>query len=232
MEPQIYMSSGVRQLFLARHDFYMEQVKLRVLRNFDQMEKDADRVADEIFDRLGSEYSEDGDMAAAAENAHEHGLEFYMLLSNMKTQTSLGAMASLYHQWDKDFRDFMEHELSHAYDRDQVTKYVWQSDINKLFDTVEEFGWPIRQAQWFKLLNACRLIVNVYKHGKGRSFDELARDYPRYLKGPLDDIAEASFLTTPDHEDLSITGEEFDQIACAMRQFWIDFPERSFLISK
>ena len=34
MEPQIYMSSGVRQLFLARHDFYMEQVKLRVLRNF------------------------------------------------------------------------------------------------------------------------------------------------------------------------------------------------------
>ena len=77
-------------------------------------------------------------MAAAAETAHEHGLEFYMLLSNMKTQTSLGAMASLYHQWDKDFRDFMERELSHAYE---------QSDINKLFDTVEEFGWPIRQAQ-------------------------------------------------------------------------------------
>ena len=60
MEPQIYMSSGVRQLFLARHDFYMEQVKARVLRNFDNMEKDADRVADEIYDRLGSEYSEDG----------------------------------------------------------------------------------------------------------------------------------------------------------------------------
>ena len=138
MEPQIYMSSGVRQLFLARHDFYMEQVKARVLRNFDNMEKDADQVADEIYDRLGSEYSEDGDMAAAAETAHEHGLEFYMLLSNMETQTSLGAMASLYHQWDKDFRDFMERELSHAYE---------QSDINKLFDTVEEFGWPIRQAQ-------------------------------------------------------------------------------------
>ena len=150
MEPQIYMWSGIRERFLARHDFYMEQVKARVLDNFDNMEEEANRVAEELYDRIGSTFPEGaGDMAAAAETAFEHGAEFYMLLRDMKSQTILGALASLYHQWDKTFRDFMESELSRAYDRDQVTKYVWQSNIEKLFDILEKFGWSVRQAEWF-----------------------------------------------------------------------------------
>ena len=85
-------------------------------------------------------------MAAAAETAHEHGLEFYMLLSNMKTQTSLGAMASLYHQWDKDFRDFMERELSHAYDRDR--NECWRLlMVHLFFLVILLFSSPV-SAQW------------------------------------------------------------------------------------
>ena len=101
-ELEIYMWSGARELFLARHDFYIEQVKVRVLGRFDNMEEEANRVAEEVYDRIGSAYSDgNGDMAAAAETALEHGQEFYMLLSDMKMQTTLGAMASLYHQWEK-----------------------------------------------------------------------------------------------------------------------------------
>ena len=204
-----------------------------MLSNFDNMEKEANRVAEEVYDRIGSEYSDGtGDMADAAEAAEDRGVAFYALLNDMKIQTTLGAMASLYHQWEKDFRDFIEHELSHAYDRDEVTKCVWRSNITELFKVLEEFGWPIRQTQCFQLLDACRLIVNVFKHGKGQSLDELARDYPQYLKGPFDGIAKASFLTIPEHEDLSITEEEFDYIAGAIRQFWTDFPERLFPVAE
>ena len=117
------------------------QRKVRVLDCFDNMEEEANRVAEEVYDRIGSAYSDgNGDMAAAAETALEHGQEFYMLLSDMKTQTTLGAMASLYHQWEKDFREFMERELPDTYDRD--TKSVWRSDINKLFDTLKSSGGP------------------------------------------------------------------------------------------
>ncbi len=73
--------------------------------------------------------------------------------------------------------------------------------------------------------------MNVYKHGKGQSLDELVRDHPRYLKSPLDGIAEASFLTTVDHDDLAITEAEFDEIAGAIRQFWMNFPERLFFVA-
>ena len=71
--------------------------------------------------------------------------------------------------------------------------------------------------------------MNVYKHGKGRSLDELAETYPEYLKeGEYDIIPLARELTTPDHEDLAVTDEEFEKIAGAMREFWVDFPERLF----
>ena len=232
MKPQLYMPSSQRDLFLDKHDFYMKQVKTRVLGNFKNIENEADKFAQEIYERIGSTHSDDEiDMADAAEIAEDRGHEFYMLLSDMRTQTTLGTMAALYHQWDKDVRGFLEDQLSNFYDPDKVTKFVWGCNINKVFEILEGFGWPIRQEKWFSLLNACRLIVNVYKHGKGSSLDELIRDYPQYLKGPVDDIPIASFLTIKFHEDLEVTEEEFDQIAGAIRQFWLDFPERQFPIA-
>lgn len=227
---QIYMWSGEREMLLARHDFYMEQVKVRVLGNFGNIEMEANKVAEEVYDRIKSECS-DGyeDMAAATETALEHGEGFYMLLSDMKIQTTLGALASLYHQWEKDFRGFMERELSEAYGPGKKTSFVWQSSTNQLFDFLEKLGWYLRRAEWFPLLNTCSSIVNVYKHGKGRSLDELSRDYPQYLKRPFEVTVEEALPINPDHEDLLLEEEEFNQIAGALRQFWVDFPERLFL---
>ena len=217
-------------MLLARHDFYMEQVKVRVLGNFGNMEKEADRVAEEVYRRIESKCSDgDEDMAAAAETALEHGEGFYLLLSDMKTQTTFGALASLYHQWEKDFRGFMERELSDVHHRDNIKKFIWRWNTRELFEILEKFGWSVRQAQWYPLLNACRLIVNVYKHGKGLALDELSQDYPQYLKKPFDVTVEEAFPISPDHEDLLLTEEEFEQIAGALRQFWVDFPERLFL---
>ena len=208
MIPVILMRPLKRELILARQNFYMEQVKVRVLGNFHNMEEEATQFGDKVFGQ-----SEDDD------SKYWDAAEFYMLLRDMKTQTTLGALASLYHQWEKEFRDFMENELSRSYGRAKITNCVWKSEINEIFSKLEKFGWSIRQAQWFSLLNACRLIVNVYKHGKGPSFKELGRDYPQYLKGWDDDMDDY-------YEALEITEEEFDEIAGALRQFWMDFPER------
>lgn len=115
MELQLYMWSGTRRSLLARHDFYVEQVKARVLSHFEgDLSEEAERYTDEEYERLGSMYGgEDSDMAAIAETAIERGQEFYGLLSDLKKQTMLGALAGLYHQWDKDLRDFVEQELAH-----------------------------------------------------------------------------------------------------------------------
>ena len=93
MKPKIYMWSSWRSAYLARHDFYMEQVRARVLRNFDNMEEEAEQINNEIAERLASLRSEGGDMAAAAEIARHDGMEFFMFLSHLKTQTTLGGVS-------------------------------------------------------------------------------------------------------------------------------------------
>ena len=59
------MWSGIRKRFLARHDFFIEQVKARVLDNFKNMEGEANRFAKELYDKMGSTFPEGADMAAA-----------------------------------------------------------------------------------------------------------------------------------------------------------------------
>ena len=107
-----------------------------------------------------------------------------------------------------------------------------ETKIEELFDTIEKFGWPIREASFFHLLCSCRLIVNVYKHGKGPALDALIKNYPQYLKGRYKDSVESSSLAAPRHEDLAVTEAEFDQIGEGIRQFWTDFPKRLVLATE
>lgn len=231
-EPQLYMWKGLKDIVLTRHDFFVEQIKARVLGNFDNIEAEADQKADQVYDHLGSMPSWGGeDMSDAAETAFEAGYEFYELLSDMRTQTMLSAVASLYQQWDKELRYFLEHELCHAYDRDDVIKFCWRSPIGPVFKLLADFGWDVKPEAYFPLLDACRLIVNVYKHGKGGSLNDLAANYPQYLKKPTQGLAGLAFLDVTDFKDLDVTLEEFDELANAIRSFWLAFPERLYLPS-
>ena len=229
MKPQIIMSSRERDHLLARHDFYMMQIKVRLLRNFDNMEEEAEQINNELFERLAAFDSEGGDRAARAEMACHDGMAFFLLMRNLQIQTTLGALASLYHQWEKDLRGFLQRQITASSDGNEIKDYFWKRDITNLFDALDRFGWPIREAQFYYHLNSCRLIVNVYKHGKGNSLKSLIEYCPQYLKKRFRDFSELPFLGTSRHEDLAVTEEEFDQIAAGIRQFWTDFPRRLVL---
>jgi len=231
VEPQLYMWIGVRRRILRRHDFYVAQIRARVLSQFQDIEGEATRYADEEYDRLGSlPGDENSDMAVVAEIAHDRGLEFYMLLADLRKQTLLGALAGLYHQWDKDLRDFVEKELTHSIVRETAKKIAWAANVAKVFELLEQFGWNCRACPFFPAIDACRLIVNVYKHGKGHSLEDLARTYPEYLEeSPGFDSTQAAFPTRSlDHEKLTVSQAQFEQIAGALRKFWEEFPERLF----
>jgi len=110
---------------------------------------------------------------------------FYNLLSDLRKQMMLAALAGLYHQWGKDLREFIGHELVHDPGREVAAKLAWTSGIATVLQMLEKFGWACRAQQFFAPIDACRLVVNVYKHGKGQSLDELITRYPRYLKQPF-----------------------------------------------
>jgi hypothetical protein len=231
MKPQLYMWSPIREHILNRHDFFISQVRTRVFSQFLDIEGEAESHANAEYERLGSlPYREDIEMADVAEWATNRGHERYALLRDLKKQMILGALAGIYHQWDKDLREFIERELRHNYNADFVLKTAWNEDV---FDILKEFGWDCRSSNFFKEIDACRLIVNVYKHGKGRSLDDLAKLYPTFLKNIMDEFGGiwATANRAPDHEWLEISDAQFENLAAALRKFWVEFPERLFLQS-
>src|SRR5690349_6591649 len=116
MEPQLYMWDGVRESILRRHDFYVKQVKERILSQFEDIEDQAENYFKNEYERLGSlPFHEDIDMSEIVEWANGRAQEFYGLLHDLKKQMLFGSLAGMYHQWDKELREFFEMELRHNY---------------------------------------------------------------------------------------------------------------------
>jgi hypothetical protein len=167
-----------------------------------------------------------GDAADAATDAMH---EFYSSLSELKKQMHLGTLAGLYHQWEKNLRDFLEHELNHYLLKEQADKHAWYGDIAKVFDLLNEFGWDCRSAFFWEKLNACRLAVNAYKHRKGASLGELGRNHQEHLKHPFPEKLRSTRPSSViNYEWLEVSEAQFDEIACALRAFWEHFPDRLY----
>lgn len=231
MQLQLYMWSGQREHYLSRHNFYVEQVKTKVFAQFYNLETDADKYAEAEYARLGSlQGDQNSDMSEIADIARERSYDYFSMLSDLKLQMLLGGLAGLYHQWDKDLRDFIERELTNYSEKGAVEKLVWKSPVEGVFDVLREFGWDLSACDFFPKIDACRLIVNVYKHGKGVSLNALEERYPEYIDTPFSRAEVPHFFDGHlSHEWLSVTDSQVDEIAAAFSSFWKQFPERLYL---
>lgn len=224
---QLDMTHDMKRLIFKGHDFYVAQIKQRVVAQFQDMEGEANRYAQAEYERLGSRRgSDDGDMASIAEDAYGNAVEYYQLLAHLRQSVIISALASLYYQWEKQLRDFIQMELSHEISRDNAVKIAWSRDIANVFDLLRYLGWDVRSESFFPLMDACRLVVNVFKHGQGNSLTELYSLYPEYVPDPLARADTPNRATDVHHEWLSLTEDQFTQIADGLRAFWKKFPER------
>src|SRR5579864_864240 len=228
---QLYMYSGNRRVYLERHDFYVGQVRTRVLAQFRDIEAEAERHSETIYNELAeAPGGEDSDLSEIADYALESGHERYELLHDLRDQMVFSAVAGMYHQWDKDLRDFVEHELRH--DLVNADKIAWDQKSSAMFDLLKEFGWDCRARPFYPTIDACRLVVNVYKHGQGSSLKILASTYPEYLKNPIVLGTEDRAFADGDDLDyqwLAVSEAQFERFGEAMCSFWQEFPERLFL---
>jgi hypothetical protein len=232
MEPQLYMWSETRRRIIDRHNFYAAQVVAKVLAQFRDIETEAKAYAERQYNELASVPAhEDVDGSELAELANDRGQQLYGLLHDLKQQMILGAAAGMFHQWDKDLRTFAERELTHNFARQDAEDVAWKQGGGSMFELLEQFGWNCRAAWFYPKIHACRLVVNVYKHGKGASLTDLAKLYPEYVNNPYPmDAHEFTFAENLlRHEWLTVSVDHFDEFAGALRGFWQEFPERLFL---
>jgi len=219
-----------REFLIAGHLFYVEQARKRLLSQFEDIEAEADKAAEEWLERSSRRFDPDrhdpGDFYEAANDA---GIEFYGLLSEMRNQTSLSVIAGMFHEWDKQFRDWMVREIQHWHDGDAAALKVWSADFGQIAELLESLGWKISSTDYFRQLDASRLVVNVYKHGKGRSLEDLKQNYPEYLDDPFSGSGGAfSDVEHRDHTHLKVSKDQFQAFSDAIVAFWQAVPENIF----
>lgn len=217
-----------RQSLIKAHLFYVEQAQKRLLSQFDDIEAEADKAAEAWLESSGQHFDPDRhDPGDFYEAANDVGIEFYQLLSDMREQTRLSVVAGMFHEWDKQLRNWLAREIQHWHRGDTTSLQVWSVNFGDIADLLESFGWGLRSKEYFRTLDACRLVVNVYKHGDGKSLAELNSNYPEYLDDPLGNIG-GGFLSDPkyrNHTHLKVNDDQFQAFSEAIQAFWRDVPE-------
>jgi hypothetical protein len=219
-----------RQSLIAGHLFYVEQARKRLLSQFEDIESEADKAADAWLERNSGRFDPDrDDDGSFYEAANDAGIEFYTLLSDMRDQTRLGVVAGMFHEWDKQLRDWLVREIQHWHHGDTAALKVWSADFVQIAELFESIGWATCSAEYFQKLDACRLVVNVYKHGKGKSLKDLKQRYPEYLDDPFGGSGAAfSGVEHRDHTHLKVSDEQFQAFSDAVVAFWQAVPENIF----
>jgi hypothetical protein len=216
-----------RQSLITGHLFYVEQARKRLLSQFEDIEGEADKAAEAWLEENSHRFDPDRhDEGQFYEAAHDEGIEFYQLLSDMRDRTRLSVIAGMYHEWEKQLRKWLSDEIRHWHAGGIVQETVWKVDFGKLLEFLESLDWEVRSQTYFSKLDACRLVVNVYKHGKGNSLNDLKQSYPEYLRDPFSHIGGAfSGLNYLDYTHLSVFDDQLQGFSDAIVAFWKDVPK-------
>jgi hypothetical protein len=219
-----------RQSLIASHLFYVEQARKRLLVQFDDIDTEADAIGVHALERNSKLYNPDSDNGDhLQEDAYEQMCEFHRLLSDMRDQTRLSVVAGMFHEWDKQLRDWLVREIQHWHHGDTAALKVWSADFVQIAELLESIGWPVCGAEYFRMLDACRLVVNVYKHGAGKSLEDLKQKYPEYLDCPFGGSGTGfSSVQYRDHTHLKVSDDQFQAFSNAIVAFWHAVPENIF----
>ena len=219
------MTAYDRQLHIDRHLFYWEQAKERLLDQFTELEdpRNADKCIEQWLSNNAHRFNPDW---------HDHddfcdkAFDFYLRLIALGNQTKLSVLAGMFHAWEKEFRDWLINEIRHWHWSEKLPTVIGKASFENLLALADALAWNIREKEYFAKLDTCRLVVNVYKHGAGSSFEQLREKYPEFFPSYWR-IPERAFgnLDYERHQELTVTIEQMQGFADAIVQFWKDVPE-------
>ncbi|WP_269900285.1 hypothetical protein [Paenalcaligenes faecalis] len=221
-----YFADIDKSMVLGAHEFYVSEARNRVLTQFSDVvrEKEAKEIENSYLDKRSKNFDPDlHDPADIYEDAYFEGLDRWLLLTEMQNTVTLGLTAGMYHQFDKALREKVVQEFSQLLDSDLISPIVWDLTFLQLIELLELIGMDIVNQDFFCYLDACRLVVNVYKHGIGNAHTNLISKYPEYY---FYGKPEMDILFPPNYKNLTVTERQFTNFANAITDFWKNIPER------
>ncbi|MBS7835252.1 hypothetical protein J7620_09855 [Wohlfahrtiimonas chitiniclastica] len=216
-----YFATIDRPYILNKHDFYVNEAKRRIFSQFDEssFEVEANKKEQEYYEEASVRFNPDyDDEGSIYEQAYHEGISYWLSLNEMKKTVSLALTAGMFHQFDKDLRQKCIHEFSHWLDYKIVSLMFWNIGFPRLIELLEWIGMDIKEKDYYKKIDICRHIINVYKHGDGHAHQELSIAHPEYYYNP------GEFSFGLHHEQLEINKAQFIEFADAITDFWNNIP--------
>lgn len=224
----LQMWGPTREHLIANHQFYVAQARSRLLDQFDEasMKADAQRHSEKWLEQRVRFFDPDrDDPGTNYEAAYDENISFYLSLAGLRDSTRLSIIAGMFHEWEKQVRDWLGQELGHLGLREHVHSAVWSVKIDDLLDLFESCSWPVRSQDSFQQLYRCQLVANVYKHGNGPSLNSLKRLAPELVGGGE---RPAFFVSALDYSALEVGDDDLASFAEAITSFWRGVPENIF----
>jgi hypothetical protein len=221
----LQMDHTTRNRILRGMEFYMEQTRSRLLSTFEaaSMEDEARSYAEAKFRSLGRNFDLDHhDVADFAGAAWEAAADFHLQLINMRRETMLSIVAGMYHTWERQLREWLVSEFDQSFDMRDLRPALWGKTTADLFALMSGLGIDLNNQAFYPTIDECRLVVNVYKHAEGNSFDDLKLRQPRYLSTTRPDGTLSSH-TAP--WNLEVSEADIAAFNAAIREFWRFLPE-------
>ncbi len=224
-EIQIQFLGFLRNMYVESHKFYVNESKRRFLGTFKNFESEMEAFETSWFDKNKIEFEGESEQVFkyAAELAKEDHREN---IKNLKQQTIFSIIAGMYHKWEIQLRDWLIENVALGEEREIFKKLLWKENISFVFDFISAYGWDVRNQDFYKDLNICRMLVNVYKHGNGSSFDELLRHDFTFIDEEDNIPLGVNDQNYWHYTDVKISEEHIDKFSSAITSFWNKFPER------
>jgi hypothetical protein len=216
-----YMYEPRKRRIIAKHKFFFEQAIQRFLVNKEEMQRETDAFVEKWMhdnqDRFDSE-------ADAADIAFDRGLEYYELLDDMQMYTKLSIVANIFHLWDKQVREWLDQEFRQIRTSETTKDALWKKPFDDIMN-VMNLILSVKGKPYFETLETCHLLVNVYKHGDGKSFTALKNRFPKYLLDPDTSFREEIRRHLMHYDYIYIEESDLDLFSEAIVNFWQDIPE-------
>lgn len=208
--------------------FFFDQASNRLLTQFadEILSADAEAHSNAVYEKMGQRFDPDyHDPGADAEDAYHEGVELYRLLARMKDDVRLSMISTMYHNWEKELRDWLVREV-HYWAGESVGAAIWEQTLDEIWNLLKVTGFlDVRAQSFFQALDAQRLVVNVFKHGDGKSLRDLDKKYPRFTASANSGFYSQNLrMRILRHEHMVVTDADFKDFCNALVSFWESLP--------
>ncbi len=233
MRSQLYLWGPMREKYKNEIRLIIDTYKNRISPVFNNIESDADEIADKYYQSFAEAPSSgenaENEMANAAENAMEVGLDYYQGISLMKYNNLAAWLVILYQYWEQQVRLFLFEEERHYFQID--IKTFCTNGINEIKEHFKFHNEDIEKLSSWNKVDELRLLCNTIKHGDGKAAQSLKIIRPDLFK-PMRDIGGGDLLdlykTTLNDVVLDISDDQMSEYGQSLLNFWDELDERMY----